>query len=60
MRPVNGDIPTDGPTVAPATIVQDLIQMVADADRTIRVIDGDEVVGIIDRDSVMSALVEER
>ena len=39
MRPVNGNTPTDGPTVAPATIVQDLIPMVADADRTIRVVE---------------------
>ncbi len=60
MRPANGHPPTDGPTVAPATIVQDLIQMVADADRTIWVVDGDDVVGMIDRGSVMAALVEER
>ena len=60
MRPVNGHGPTDGPTVAPATIVQDLIPMVADSDRTIRVVDGDDVVGLIDRGSVMAALVEER
>ncbi len=60
MRPANGNSPTDGPTVAPTTIVQDLIPMVADADRTIRVVEGDDVVGIIDRGSVMAALVEER
>ena len=60
MRPVNGNAPTDGPTVAPATILQDLIPMVADADRTIRVVDGDVVVGVVDRGSVMSALIEER
>ncbi len=51
MRPVNGNAPTDGPTVAPATILQDLIPMVADADRTIRVVDGDVVVGVVDRGS---------
>jgi glycine betaine/proline transport system ATP-binding protein len=60
MRPANGQTPTDGPTVGPATIVQDLIPMVADADRTIRVVEGDDVLGIIDRGSVMAALVEER
>ena len=37
------------------TIVQDLIPMVADADRTIRVVDGDVVVGVVDRGSVMTA-----
>jgi glycine betaine/proline transport system ATP-binding protein len=60
MRPVNGGAPGDGPVVAPATIVQDLIPIVAEADRTIRVVDDDVVVGLIDRGSVMSALVEER
>jgi glycine betaine/proline transport system ATP-binding protein len=60
MRPANGDTPSDGPTVGPATILQDLIPMVADADRTIRVVDGDDVVGVIDRGSVMAALVEDR
>jgi glycine betaine/proline transport system ATP-binding protein len=60
MRPVNGGAPTDGPVVAPATIVQDLIPIVAEADRTIRVVDDGDVVGLIDRGSVMSALVEER
>jgi glycine betaine/proline transport system ATP-binding protein len=60
MRPVNGNAPTEGPTVAPATILQDLIPMVADADRTIRVVDGDVVIGVVDRGSVMSALIEER
>ena len=34
--------------------------MVADADRTIRVVDGDELVGMVDRNAVMAALVEER
>ena len=37
MRPVNGHGAADGPAVAPTTVVQDLIPMVADADRTIRV-----------------------
>lgn len=60
MRPANGHTPTDAPRVAPTTLVQDLIPMVADADRTIWVVDGDDVVGIIDRGSVMTALVEER
>jgi glycine betaine/proline transport system ATP-binding protein len=60
MRPVNGNAPTGGPEVAPATIVQELIPLVAEADRTIRVVDGGDVVGLIDRGSVMAALVEER
>jgi len=60
MRPVNGHGAADGPAVAATTVVQDLIALVAQADRTIRVMDGDDLVGIVDRDAVMSALVEER
>jgi len=60
MRPTNGKGPSDGPTVAAGTVVQELIPMVAEADRVIRVVDDGEVVGIIDRDAVMTALVEER
>jgi len=60
MRPVNGHGSADGPTVAPTTVVQELIPMVADADRTIRVVDGEELVGLVDRNAVMAALIEER
>jgi glycine betaine/proline transport system ATP-binding protein len=60
MRPTNGMGPSDGPTVAAGTVLQELIPMVAEADRVIRVVDDGEVVGIIDRDAVMTALVEER
>jgi glycine betaine/proline transport system ATP-binding protein len=59
MRPTNGMGPSDGPTVTAGTVVQELIPMVAEADRVIRVVDDGEVVGIIDRDAVMTALVEE-
>ena len=59
MRPANGQAPADGPTVAPGTIVQDLIAIVAETDRTIRVVDDGAVVGVVDRDAVMAALVEE-
>ena len=59
MKPVNGHGAVEGPTVSPATVVQDLIPMVADADRTIRVVDGDDLVGLVDRSAVMTALVEE-
>jgi len=58
MRPANGQAPADGPTVAPETIVQDLIAIVAETDRTIRVVDGGAVLGVVDRDAVMAALVE--
>ena len=58
MRPANGQAPADGPTVAPETLVQDLIAIVAETDRTIRVIDDGAVVGVVDRDAVMAALVE--
>ena len=59
MRPANGQAPADGPTVAPGTIVQDLISIVAETDRTIRVVDAGAVVGVVDRAAVMAALVEE-
>ena len=58
MRPANGQATADGPTVAPETIVQDLIAIVAETDRTIRVVDDGAVVGVVDRDAVMAALVE--
>jgi hypothetical protein len=38
--------------------VQDLIAIVAETDRTIRVVDDGVVVGVVDRDAVMAALVE--
>ena len=60
MRPANGSA-GDGPSVAPTTVVQELIPMVADGDdRPIRVVDGDEVLGIVDRAAVMGALIEAR
>ena len=59
MKPVNGHGALEGPVVSPATVVQDLIPMVADAERTIRVVDGDDLVGLVDRNAVMAALVEE-
>jgi len=58
MRPANGQPPADGPTVAPETIVQDLIAIVAETDRTIRVVEDGAVVGVVDRNAVMAALVE--
>jgi glycine betaine/proline transport system ATP-binding protein len=57
MAPVNGS-GADGPTVAAGTSVQELIPMVAETDRTIRVMDGDTCVGVVDRAVVMRALVE--
>jgi glycine betaine/proline transport system ATP-binding protein len=59
MRAANGDAPADGPSVSADTIVQELIPMVAEADRTIRVTEGDVVVGVVDRGAVMRALIEE-
>jgi glycine betaine/proline transport system ATP-binding protein len=59
MRPTNGDVSGDGPTVAPGTVVQELIPMVAEVDRTIRVVDEGAVLGVVDRGCVMTALVEE-
>jgi glycine betaine/proline transport system ATP-binding protein len=59
MRPANGEAPSEGPTVAPDTVLQDLIAIVAGADRTIRVVDDGAVLGVVDRAAVMAALVEE-
>ena len=50
----------DGPTVSPDVLVQELIPMVADAERTIRVVQDGDTIGVIDRTAVISALVEER
>ena len=58
MRPADGEAPADGPTVAPETIVQDLIAIVAETDRTIRVVDDGAVVGVVAREAVLAALVE--
>jgi len=58
MQPARGDGHGDGPKVAPETIVQDLLELVADSDQVVRVVDGDEVVGIVDRRAVMASLIE--
>jgi glycine betaine/proline transport system ATP-binding protein len=60
MRPVAGDGHGDGPAVAPETVVQDLLPLVADADHVLRVVEGDHVVGLVDRRAVMASLIEER
>jgi glycine betaine/proline transport system ATP-binding protein len=60
MRSANGDAPDDGSTIEADAVVQDLIPVFAESDRTLRVVDGDRVVGVIDRGDVMRALVEER
>ena len=59
MKPVDGSS-ADGPVVAPTTVVQDLIPMVADGDLVIRVVDGETVLGVVDRAAVMGALIEAR
>jgi glycine betaine/proline transport system ATP-binding protein len=59
MRPLNGH-GTEGPRVAPTTVVQELIPMVAEADRAILVVDGEDVLGFVDRTAVMGALIEAR
>ena len=61
MRPVNGDGSSlaDGPAVHGGTVLQELLPIVADADRTIRVTEGEVVVGVVDRGDVVRALVED-
>jgi glycine betaine/proline transport system ATP-binding protein len=58
MKPTNGAAPSDGPSVAADARVQDLLPMVAEADRTIRVMDGESCIGTVDRSAVIEALVE--
>jgi glycine betaine/proline transport system ATP-binding protein len=60
MRSVDGDGSGDGPAVTPETVVQEMISIVADTDRTIRVVEDDRVIGLVDRGALMRALVEER
>jgi len=60
MAPASGDGSGEGPTVSPETVLQDILPLVVDSDRAVRVIDGTQVVGVIDRRAVMAALVEER
>jgi glycine betaine/proline transport system ATP-binding protein len=59
MRPTNG-YAGDGPAVEPDTVIQALIPMVAESDRTIRVIEDGTVIGVVDRKAVMSAMIEVR
>ena len=60
MTPANGNAPSEGPTVTPDTVIQELLPLVADSDQVIRVVDEDRVVGLVDRRAVVGALVEER
>ena len=60
MTPANGNAPSDGPTVTPDTVIQELLPLVADSDQVIRVVDEDRVIGLVDRRAVVGALVEER
>jgi len=58
MRPVDGV--EDGPIVAPETVVQDLLPLVAESEQPLRVMDGESVVGVVDRRAVMASLIEDR
>ena len=60
MRALGDDGRGDGPTVAPDTVVQDLLPLVADSDEVVRVVDGDDVLGVVDRRAVLGSLMEER
>jgi glycine betaine/proline transport system ATP-binding protein len=59
MRPPEGDGAGDGPTVAPDTVVQDLLPLVAEGDRVVRVVDDGALVGLVDRRAVMASLIED-
>ncbi len=60
MRPVDGTMAPDGPSVQADTVVQDLLGLVVRSDREIRVLDGETPIGSIDRDAVMASLIEDR
>jgi glycine betaine/proline transport system ATP-binding protein len=60
MRPLDGEVVGDAPTVPADTIVQDLLPLVAGSDAELHVVDGAQVVGVVDRRAVMSSLIEER
>jgi glycine betaine/proline transport system ATP-binding protein len=60
MTPANGSTPSDGPTVMPETVLQDLLPLIAEGDRVVRVVDGGSVIGLVDRRAVVDALIEER
>ncbi len=59
MTPIpEGDGLTYGPNVAPETVVQELIPIVANTDALLRVVDGESVLGVVDRGAVLAALEE--
>ncbi len=60
MRTAVGVEGREGATVAPATVVQELLPMVAADDRTIGVVEGDDLLGVVDRGAIIDALVEGR
>jgi glycine betaine/proline transport system ATP-binding protein len=60
MRPAGANGDGDGPTVSPDTVVQDLLPLVTDDDRRIRVIEDGAILGVVDRHAVMASLIEER
>lgn len=60
MNPVRGGGDGGGPVVSSETLVQDLLTMVVESDRPLRVVDGGAVIGVVDRRAVMTALIEER
>ncbi|HEY7754598.1 MAG TPA: glycine betaine/L-proline ABC transporter ATP-binding protein [Actinomycetota bacterium] len=59
MRPPDGDGAGDGPTVTPETVVQELLPLVAEGDRVVRVVDDGALVGLVDRRAVMASLIED-
>jgi glycine betaine/proline transport system ATP-binding protein len=59
MVPPAGGVDDGQPAVAPGTLLQELIPLVAASDGPVRVVEGDETIGVIDRTAVMKALIEE-
>jgi glycine betaine/proline transport system ATP-binding protein len=59
-EPPSGDGREYAATVAPETVVQDLLSIVVGSDLPLRVAEGDRTVGVVDRTAVLAAFVEER
>ena len=53
--PVEGEA-LDGPAVPPGTIIQDVLPLVADDDRPVRVVEDDELVGVVGRREVLDVI----
>ncbi len=59
MRPAGPSEPLDGPRVDVATVVRDVVPVLAASARPVVAVENDEIVGIVDRDAVLHAIAGE-